>query len=247
MRLEGERLILSKVGAVHVVLHRPVDGTPKTVTLSRTRTGKWCVCFSCETDAHSLPPVEHITGVDVGLAAFATLSNGEQIENPRFYRKDETDLKRVQKRKDAAKQVQDWEAHRKYKAVLGKIHERIGNRRADFAHKRSRELVNQYQVIVFEDLVPQEMGRSRGMRKSIMDVAWTQFISMTQGKAAEAGRTVILVDPRNTSKLCSHCGELVRKSLSERMHACPACGLVMDRDANAALNILQRGLRMLRL
>src|SRR5204862_1713403 len=122
-----------------------------------------------------------------------------------------------------------------------RIHERIGNRRSDFAHKQSRELVNTYQVIVFEDLAPLEMGRSKGMRKSIMDVTWTQFISMTIGKAAEAGRTVILVNPRNTSKMCSHCGELVEKKLSERIHTCPHCGLVLDRDTNAALSILQRG------
>jgi len=185
--------------------------------------------------------------VDVGLLSFATLSNGEQIENPRFYRTDEADLKRVQKRKDAAKHAQDWDENKKQKALLGKIHERIGNRRSDFAHKRSRDLVNQYQVIVFEDLAPQEMGKSRGMRKSIIDVAWTQFISMTIGKAAEAGRTVILVDPRNTSKMCSQCGELVQKTLSDRTHTCLRCGLVMDRDKNAALNILHRGLQTLRL
>src|SRR5207247_5151815 len=102
--------------------------------------------------------------------------NGEKIENPRFYRKDEADLKRVQKRKDAAKNASDWPENKKQKAILGKVHERIRNRRSDFAHKRSRDLVNTYQVIVFEDLAPQHMGRRKGMRKSIMDVAWTQFI-----------------------------------------------------------------------
>ena len=249
VRLAGERLIVSKIGAVKLLLHRPIQGTPKTVTLSRSATGKWYVCFSCATDAHPLPPTEQITGVDVGLASFATLSNGEQIENPRFYRRDEADLKRVQKRKDAAKNAQDWIENTKQNALLAKIHERIGNRRSDFAHKRSRELVNRYQVIVFEDLEPQHMGarRGRGMRKSIMDVAWSQFISMTIGKAAEAARIVILIDPRNTSKMCSHCGELVQKTLSDRTHTCPNCGLVMDRDVNAALNILQRGLQTLRL
>ena len=247
VRLEGKRLIVSKIGAVKLVMHRPVLGTPKTVTLSRSATGKWYACISCETIAHPLEPTEQITGVDVGLLSFATLSNGEQIENPRFYRKDEADLKRVQKRKDIAKNAQDWPENTKQKGILSRIHERIGNRRSDFAHKRSRELIDQYQVIVFEDLAPLEMGKSRGMRKSIMDVAWTQFISMTISKAAEAGRTVILVDPRNTSKLCSQCGALVQKTLSDRTHTCPACGLVLDRDVNAALNILQRGLQTLRL
>jgi putative transposase len=249
VRIDGERLILSKVGAVNLVLHRPLEGTPKTVTLNRSASGKWYACISCETVAHPLEPTEQITGVDVGLLSFATLSNGEQIANPRFYRTDEADLKRVQKRKDAAKHAQDWDENRKQKALLSKIHERIGNRRSDFAHKRSRELVNQYQIIVFEDLAPQQMGKDkgRGMRKSIMDVAWTQFIRMTVAKAAEAGRTVILVDPRTTSKMCSDCGALVEKTLSTRTHACPNCGLVVDRDQNAALNILQRGLQTLTL
>ena len=92
-----------------------------------------------------------------------------------------------------------------------------------------------------------ERGRSRGMRKSILDVAWTQFIAMTVAKAEEAGRRVILVNPRDTTKLCSTCGEIVPKVLSVRVHACPVCGLMMGRDHNAALNILQRGLQSLRL
>ena len=246
VRLDGSRLILSKVGAVPLVLHRPVEGTPKTVTLSRARTGKWFACFSCETEATPLPPTDALVGVDVGLASFATLSDGTQIDNPRFYRRDEADLKRVQQRKDAAKAAENWPENRKQLTILTRIHERITNRRSDFAHKRSRDLVNGYQTIVFEDLAPMEMGKSRGLRKSILDVAWTQFISMTVSKAAEAGRTVILVDSRNTSKLCSRCGDLVPKTLRDRTHTCPTCGLVMDRDQNAAINILHRGLQTLR-
>ena len=240
VRLESNSLLLSKVGAVHLVLHRPVEGTPKTVTLTRSRTGKWYACFSCETEAHPLPPTSSVVGVDVGLATFATLSNETKIDNPRFYRRDEADVKRVQKRKDAAKNTQNWPENTKQKRILARIHERIANRRADFAHQESRKLVDAYQVIVFEELAPMEMGRSRGMRKSILDVAWTQFISLTIGKAAEAGRSIILVNPRNTSKMCSRCGELVEKALSERTHTCPYCGLVMDRDVNAAINILHR-------
>jgi putative transposase len=184
--------------------------------------------------------------VDVGLASFATFSDGEQVANPRFYRQDEADLKRVQRRKDAAKQAQDWPETTKQKALLAKIHERISNRRADFAHKQSRALVNQCQVIVFEQLAPQEMGKSRGMRKSIMDVAWSQFISMTVSKAEDAGRQVILVDARTSSKMCSGCGAIVPKTLSERLHSCPTCNLVLGRDHNAALNILHRGIQTLR-
>lgn len=247
VRLDGDRLILSKVGAVHVVLHRPIEGTPKTVTLTRVATGKWYACFSCEIEPRALSPTAAIVGVDVGLASFATFSNGDAIANPRFYRRDEADLKRVQTLKDAAKHAQQWDEHRHHTQALAHIHERIANRRSDFAHQRSRELVNAYQLIVFEDLAPMAMGRSRGMRKSILDVAWTQFIQMTVSKAAEAGRQVILVNPRNTSKRCSSCGKLVPKRLSDRIHTCPHCGLVLGRDHNAALNILHRGLQTLRL
>ncbi len=177
------------------------------------------------------------------------LPNMDQWFCSSLYRRDEADLKRAQKLKDAAKNAQKWDENRHRKKALAHIHERIANRRSDFAHKRSRELVNTYQVIVFEDLEPQQMGvsKGRGMRKSIMDVAWSQFVSMTISKAEEAGRLVILVNPRDTSKMCSHCGELVEKKLSERTHTCPHCGLVMDRDKNAALNILHRGLQTLRL
>lgn len=245
IEVRGNDIILSKVGRVRVVWHRPIGGTPKTVTITRSSTGKWYACFSCEIVSNPLEPTEYVTGVDVGLAHFATLSNGQKIENPRFYRKDETDLKRVQHKKDIAKNAQDWDENRKQKHILAKIHERIANRRSNFAHSCSRNLVNTYQVIVFEDLAPQEMGKSRGMRKSILDVAWTQFIDMTIDKAEEAGRTVILVNPRNTSKMCSSCSELVEKKLSDRIHACPNCGLVIDRDENAAINILQRGLQTL--
>ena len=249
VEIRGNDLVVSKIGRVQVVWHRPTYGAIKTVTLRRSRTGKWYVSFSCEVEPKRLLPTEHVVGVDVGLLSFATLSNGEQIENPRFYRRDEADLKRVQKLKDAAKNAQKWDLMRHRKKALAHIHERIVNRRSDFAHKRSRDLVDRYQVIVFEDLEPQQMGakRGRGMRKSIMDVAWTQLISMTRGKAEEAGRTVILVNPRNTSIMCSHCGELVEKDLSVRVHTCPHCGLVLGRDQNAAINILRLGLQNLRL
>ena len=141
----------------------------------------------------------------------------------------------------------DWLSNAKQKALLAKIHERIANRRRDFVHKLSRWLIDTYQLIVFEALAPQQIGASkgRGMRKSIMDVAWSQLISMSVAKAAEAGRCVILVNPRDTTKMCSSCGKLVEKTLSERMHSCPNCGLVMDRDRNAAINILHRGLQRL--
>jgi putative transposase len=200
------------------------------------------------TEAQPLEPTEYVTGVDVGLESFATLSNGEKIENPRFYRKDEADLARVQRRKQIAKDAKNWPENAKQKRILAHIHERIANRRSDFAHKISRSLVKRFQVIAFEDLEPQQMGKTkgRGMRKSLADAAWNQLIDMTASKAEDAGRTVVLVNPRDTTKLCSRCGRLVPKELHERMHTCPHCGLVLGRDHNAAINILARGLNQLR-
>lgn len=133
------------------------------------------------------------------------------------------------------------------KPCLAHIHERIANLRANFAHQESRKLVDRYQVIVFEDLAPMELGKSHGMRKSILDVAWTQFIQMTVAKVEEAGRRAILVNPRNTTKRCASCGKLVPKKLSKRVHTCPQCGMVLGRDHHAALHMLQRGLQSLRL
>src|SRR5262245_55331371 len=122
VRPEGDRLILSKVGPVHVVLHRPIEGTPKTVTLRRARTGKWYVSFSCEFERERLPPSRHVVGVDMGLESFLTTSNGEKAPNPRFYRRDEVDLKRVQMLKDAAKNAQKWNENRRRKKTLAHIH-----------------------------------------------------------------------------------------------------------------------------
>ena len=162
VEIRGNDLIVSKIGRVRVVWHRPVEGTIKTLTLRRSRTGKWYASFSVEVEAKRLEPGAEMVGVDVGLMSFATFSNGEQIDNPRFYRRDEADLKRAQKLKDAAKNAQKWDENRHRKKALVHIHERIANRRSDFAHKRSRELVDRYQVIVFEDLDPQQMGASKG-------------------------------------------------------------------------------------
>ena len=227
VEIRGNDLIVSKIGRVRVVWHRPVEGQIKTVRLKRSLTDKWYATFSVEVEPKRLPPTEQVVGVDVGLCSFLTASDGSKVENPRFFRRDEADLKRVQKLKDAAKNAQNWDENRHRKKALGRIHERIRFRR--------------------EDLEVQQIGRSRAMRKSIADAAWSQLIQYTSTKAEEAGRTVVLVKARNTSKLCSRCGDLVEKDLSVRVHTCPNCGLVLDRDQNAAINILRLGLQNLRL
>jgi len=248
--VRNNRLIVNRLGDVRVVWHRPIDGTPKTVTFTRSRTKKWYVSFSCEVESQHLEPTSETVGIDMGLTTFATFSDmSDDIENPRFYRRDEADLARVQRAKHQAKESQNWNQHRRRKKALAHIHARIANRRSDFAHKESRKLVNRYQVIAFEALEPQKMGKrnTSGVRKSLMDVAWSQFISMTISKAEEAGRMVVLVNPKNTTKMCSQCGKRAPKERSERLHICPHCGLVLGRDKHAAINILARGLEQLRL
>ena len=135
------------------------------------------------------------------------------------------------------------ERRKLHRAVLH-IEERIRNRRIDFAHKLSKDLVDRFQIIVFEDLNVKDMMSEnwRSMNRSIADVAWARFVEFTQAKAEAAGRTVILVDPKNTTQECSQCHEIVPKTLSDRIHSCPHCGLTLDRDVNAARNILGRGL-----
>lgn len=242
-KLDGRILHLTKIGDVRIVLHRPVEGKIKTLTVRRSSTGKWYASFSAEYEPAPAPQKEPAIGIDVGLESFATLSDGNKIKNPRFFRTDEKALAKAQRRlSKAEKGTPEW---RKARKVVARIHERIANRRIDFAHQTSRRLVNRYGVIAFEDLNIKNMQQNRYLAKSIADVAWGMFINITQSKAEEAGSQVILVDPRYTSQQCSRCGMIVKKELCVRVHTCPHCGLVMDRDQNAAINILRLGLQSL--
>jgi putative transposase len=226
----NSKLRLSKIGDVKIKLHRPVEGKVKTLTITRSAMGKWFACFSVEVEPQPLPANVRAVGIDVGLNSFATLSTGEQIANPRFFRTDEKALakaQRCEKRKAARR-----------------IHERITNRRRNFAHQLSRALVSMFSIIAFEDLNIKGMVKNHCLSKSIHDAAWNQLIQYTTYKAADAGRCVRTVDPRGTSQRCSACGAIVQKDLSQRIHDC-SCGLRLDRDHNAAINILTRGLTSL--
>ena len=241
--VHGDCVKLSKIGYVAIELHRPIEGVVKTATVSRDRLNRWYVSFSCEVEARPLPPTDKVVGVDLGLATFATFSDdSEPVERQRFFKRDEKALKRMQRRIQAA--AKGSPERKKLVRALNHIHERVANRRRDFAHKAARELVNRYQLIVFEDLSVKDMQADnfRSMNRSIADAAWSQFVGLTETKAKEAGRTVVKVQPRNTTQSCSGCGEIVRKSLSERQHNCSHCGLSLSRDENAARNILARGL-----
>ena len=236
---------LSKVGNVKIKLHRPWAGEAKTLTVSRDAVGKWYVSFSCIVEPKPLPTTNEVAGVDLGLTHFATMSDGSRIENPRFFKRDQVALAKAQQR--LSKDVKGTPTRRKHKRVVQHIHARIANRRYDFAHQTARKLVNGNQLLAFEKLDVKEMqkGNYRSMNRSIGDVAWHQFTQACSSKAEDAGRTVVFVDPRGTTQMCSGCGSVVPKDLSVRVHDCPECGLVLDRDHNAALNILARGLTSL--
>jgi putative transposase len=242
-KLLGGRVRLSGIGEVKAILHRPLEGGGKTCCVRRTSTGKWYATFSCEVAPDLLPMQEHAVGIDVGLATFATMSDGTQIANPRFFRRDEHDLKRTQRR--LSREQKGTPARRTRRKVVAHVHERIANRRHDFAHQEVRKVVNRAGVIAVEDLSVNRMVHNHCLAKSISDAAWALFAALLSFKAAYAGRRYVAVNPAYTSQDCSRCGHRQKMPLSERMFHCPCCLLDISRDLNAALNILRLGLQSL--
>jgi putative transposase len=242
---EEKRIRVANVGQVKILLHRPFEGTPKTATISRSSTGKWYVCFSCEcAEPSPLPETGEQVGIDVGLKTFATLSVGQESANPRFVRREERALAKAQRR--LSKEEQGTPERARRRKVVARVHERIAWRHGDFAHQHSRRIVNQFDVIAVEDLSVYRMTHNHCLAKSIHDVAWSQFASLLSFKAAWAGRKYVAVNPAYTSQDCSQCGH--RKTdltLADRTYTCSCCGVMLDRDLNASLNILGVGLHTL--
>ncbi len=237
--LENGALLLSKIGRIPVRWSRPLAGTPKTVTISREADG-WYVCFSCaDVPVQPLPPTGQETGIDLGLEAFATLSDGTRIFTPGWYRKAERALKTAQRRVARRKQG----SHRRRKAVtfLAKAHQTVRRQRQDFHHKTVLALVREQDVIYHEELQTANMLKNHHLARSIQDAGWSAFLSILTYKAACAGRRVVAVNPAFTSQTCSGCGVLVAKGLSVRWRACPDCGTSLHRDHNAARNIERLG------
>jgi len=199
-------------------------------------------------------------GVDMGLLHFATDSNGDTIENPRHFRKSRGLLKKRQQR--LSKKKRGSKRRQKTARIVARTHRKIRNQRRDFHHKAARQLVETYETIVFEDLsvhnmvkrpkpkqdengkyLPNGAAAKGGLNKSIQDAGWASFIELVEHKAACAGVAVYKVDPKKTSQICSAClKEGEHKDLSVRTHICVYCGVILDRDVNAAINILNRGL-----
>ena len=238
--LIGKELKLSKLGSIRVKMHRPIEGEMKTCILRVTPSGNWDVSFSCEVEVRPLPVKQEAIGIDVGLKQFATLSDGQEIPNPRFFKKGEKVLAKAQAK--LAKLEKGTPQRRKAGKVVAKIHEKIGNQRKDFCHKESRKIIQKYQYICVEDLDIQKMIQGSHFAKSIMDVSWNQFCQYLTYKAEEAGRKLGLVKAAYTTQDCYQCGFREVKKLSDRVHCCSQCGYETTRDHNAAQNILALGL-----
>jgi putative transposase len=232
-------LKLSKIGTLPVTFD--VDpNTVKGVVITKKR-NYWQVAVQVEEPDVDIIIPQSSVGIDLGLSSFSTDSNGLQIENPRFSKNAEPKLKKVHRSLSRkAKGSNNW---KKAKAKLSESYEKVKNQRKDFAHKVSRMYVNTYDQIIVEDLNIKQLKehKFKSTRRSVSDVSWNQFISFLTYKAESAGKFLIKVNPKNTSQICSFCGSYVQKDVSVRVHNC-TCGLSLDRDYNAALNILNRGI-----
>ena len=234
---------LSKIGSLKLVYHRPIQGKIKTATIHRSSTGKWYVSFSVECEPERLPECPEQVGIDVGLKTFATLSTGEEIANPHFFRQEEKALAKVQRKH--SKQALGTPERRKHRKVVARVHERIGWRRENFTHQHSRKVVDRFGVICVEDLAVNRMIHNHCLAKSIADASWAAFFAQLSSKAEEAGRAFVKVKPTYTSQTCSRCGHRQKMPLDVRIFDCPCCHVQLDRDLNASINIRGLGLQAL--
>ncbi|MGO8948968.1 MAG: RNA-guided endonuclease InsQ/TnpB family protein [Ktedonobacterales bacterium] len=260
-RLDNGYLVLSKIGRIAVHWSRPTPGTIKTVTISKEADG-WYASLSCaEVPTQPLPLTGRETGIGVGLNVFLVTAEGDIVENPRHHRKAERELKKAQRR--VSRRKKGSKRRNKAVKVLARKHQKVRRQRADFHHKTARALLRAYDVIYLEDLqvanlshrpepVPGGNGgyvhngasAKAGLNTSILDAGWYAFRVILACKAECAGKRVEAVPPAYTSQDCSSCGARVEKSLSVRTHVCSICGLILDRDENAARNIQWRGQRL---
>lgn len=230
------RVKIPKIGEVKVKLHRPMQGTPKTASVKRSPTGKWYITYSCEIVFTDKPKLNKSVGIDMGVKHFATLSTGEHIANPKFFRTEVKPLAKAQRNFSSAITNRNFK-----RKIVARIHERLRWKRGNFAHQLSKRLLSEFDQIAIEDLKVQKMQESapRPLAQKIQDAAWSQFLSFLRSKAESAGYEVKSVEPAYTSQTCSSCGCYVETPLSKAVMECPNCGLNLDRDLNAAKQILR--------
>lgn len=239
------KLRLAGIDNVPIRYHREAAGVPKTATVKREPSGKWFVVITCETKATPVPDLTaSLTGYDLGLSALVTDSDGATVAPVRSTRNSARKLSREQRRLSRCKNGSKRRAQQRRK--VARVHEKIAAQRSDYRHKVTRRLVDDTtnKGFAFEDLRITNMLKNHKLAKAISDAAWRDFLTTMAYKAARAGKPFVLVDPRNTTQECSGCGLIVPKGLDERVHRCEGegvCGLVLDRDENAARNIRRRG------
>jgi len=243
-KLDGSTLKLSKIGALRLRLHRPVEGRVKTLTISRCPSGKWYAVFVSTVESKPIEGRLPAVGVDLGLISLVALSDGTLIDAPRSYRTSEAKLRKLHRR--VSRRCKGSNNRGKARLQLAVQYEKVSNQRRDYAYKTARSIVNRYEKIVVEDLKISNMVRNRHLSKSIGDAGWGMLRNALIYMARLSEGVMAFVDPGYTSQLCSGCGELVPKDLAERVHNCPRCGLVLDRDVNAARVILRKGIGMVR-
>ena len=247
-KLKDNRLYVTRIGVFKLKLHRPIMGTIKQICIKREGE-KWFVLFSCDNvPAPEYPePRNGAIGIDLGVINYAALSDGAVIENPKNMKAVLKELRRKQRALSRCRRGSN--RRKKVKKSLAKTHNKIANQRADFQHNLSRKIVEDNAVICAEKLNVKNMTAGGGAHKKAInrdmcDAAWADFIFKLGYKANATGREFVLVNPKGTSQICSGCGIKVPKDLSVRIHDCPNCHLKIDRDVNAAKNILRAGLAL---
>jgi len=242
-------LHLPKIGKLKIRLHREIDWTKaKIVTVKREPSGNWYVCVSVEVDLDQILQEaeervrerEKAIGIDLGVKHLAVTSEKEFIEHPKFLQKLEKRLKREQKK--LSRKERGSLNFEKQKKKVAKIHEKIKNARRDFLHKLSRYLVDNYDLITFENLDIPALVENNRLAKLILDAGWGTLITFATYKAVMAGARVVKVNPAYTTQICSVCGHKVPKTLADRIHKCPVCGVELDRDYNSSIVIRERGI-----
>ena len=237
--LGNGHLLLSGIGEVRIFLHRKIKGTVKTCTIQRDKVGTWWASFSTEMEEPPRREVKNAIGIDPGLEKLLTVSDGSIFNNQRFLKTSERMRKRRQRILSGKKKGS--RNRKKARIKLAVEDRRIERRREDYLHKISRNVSGKAGVIIFENLNINTMVKNHHLAKSILDASWGKLVQYTRYKVEETGGEFVLVDPTDTSQTCSKCGAYAQKSLSDRIHICPNCGFVADRDWNASLNILKIG------